>query len=265
MNWFLLGSYIRFCFKKKNKIKHSLTSNYIEDLIYKALYEKNPYYSFDDIQDLRTDLLNSKQKIKVTDFGAGSKKFKSNERSIRDLVRYNASSRKQGEFIFRLILQHKPQNIIELGTSLGIGTLYLALPDSRAKVYTIEGCKEIAEVAAANLKKLKVNNVIQRVGVFKSELPKVLDKLDEVQMVYFDGHHDYQATLKYFKLCLQKASKSAIFIFDDIYWSAGMKKAWCEIIDHQSVSVSLDLFKLGIVIINMEVKKSHHISNYNSY
>lgn len=256
MNWYLIKAYIQYRIKPKYQ---PTSSGFISDIFEKVFLETFPYYHFGTINKIRESLLKSSQKIEVTDLGAGSKKFSSSKRSVRHLIKYNASSKEQGELLFRLVAYCKPQHIIELGTSLGMGTLYLAMPNSKAHVFTIEGCPQIAKLAEQNFKSAQVKNITQQVGSFECQLPKIINKLDKVDLVYFDGHHDYQATLDYFNICLPKASPSAIFIFDDIHWSEGMTKAWSQIIAHPAVSFSLDFLDFGIVILNSDIEKQHGV------
>ncbi len=262
MNRFQVKAYIKYFFKQKQRRVKDFNSPFVIEVVNRVIFEKYPYYHFSVINDIRNDLLQSKQALNVTDLGEGSKKFKNNKRTVRQLVRFNASSQKQGEIISRLVAVFKPQNIIELGTSLGIGTLYLALPNSASKVYTIEGCPKIAALARQNFLIAQANNITSKVGVFEKELPKVIDEIDHVDFVYFDGHHNYQATINYFNVCLAKASKNAIFIFDDIYWSRGMAKAWSQIKQHPSVSISFDMFRFGITFVNVEVEKQSYVMDW---
>ncbi|TLX75259.1 class I SAM-dependent methyltransferase [Labilibacter sediminis] len=259
MNWFQVQAYLKYLCKAKYRRGHRIHPPFAFDLVRYLFYEKHQYYHFDIINDIRNDLSQSKSKLLVTDLGAGSKKFKGRKRSVRHLIKYNATPQKQGELISRLVVNFKPDNIIELGTSLGIGTLYLAMANSNAAVHTIEGCERLANEAAKNFSIAQVDNVNQHVGNFSEVLPGVVEGLKSVDVVYFDGHHDCQATLDYFNICLSKASTSAVFIFDDIYWSKGMAKAWEQIVNHPQVSVSFDLFRFGIVILNKEVKKQHYM------
>jgi predicted O-methyltransferase YrrM len=263
VSWFQIKAYLSYWGKKKYKQGDMISPSLAEELINHVFYEELPYYHYHLINDIRNDLLQSRKQIVVSDLGAGSKKFNDNKRSIRGLVKYNASPRKQGELIARLVSFFKPELIIELGTSLGIGSLYLALPNSKAQIHTIEGCKNLAEQAGINFQIAQAKNIKQHIGNFREILPVVLKNMDGVDMVYFDGHHDYLATMDYFQVCLPKAAPGAVFIFDDIYWSEGMAKAWQEITAHASVAVSFDLFRFGIVILNKEIKKQHYVLNWS--
>lgn len=258
MNRYKLKAYVKHKRRAKYRKGHRIHPPFAFNLVRNIFFEKHPYYHFDEISEVRKALLRNKETIEVSDFGAGSKVFKSNNRQIAKIAKYNTTPQKQGELISRLVCHLKPNNIVELGTSLGIGTLYLAKPNSKANIQTIEGCPAIAKAAQNTFAQSKVKNITQHIGSFKEELPKVLNKLDKVDLVYFDGHHNYEATVNYFKMCLPHANESALFIFDDINWSKEMTKAWNEIIAHNEVSVSFDLFRFGLAFINMNVRKQHY-------
>ena len=151
---------------------------------------------------------------------------------------------------------------MELGTSLGISSAYLAAANSGSKLITIEGCKEIADVAAQNFTKLELKNIEQVVGNFDKVLPEVLKKTDQLDLVFFDGNHQKEPTPNYFKQCLEKANEKSVFIFDDIYWSREMKEAWEEIKNNKKVTVSIDLFYMGIIFFRKEQVKEHFMIRY---
>ncbi len=259
MNLYQLKAFFKYKLKAKYRKGHRVHPPFAFDLIRHYFFEKNPFYHFDTIEAIRKDLSDSKEQITITDFGAGSKVFKGNTRSVGKIAKYNATPKLQGELIFRMVAHFRPKTIIEIGTSIGIGTLYLALPNTQAKVITLEGCPNIAQQAKQTFAMAQLNNIQLITGNFEKSLPEAISQSKEVDMVYFDGNHNYKATTEYFKLCLAKASESAVFIFDDINWSQEMTQAWNEIIAHPQVAISFDLFRLGICIINKKVKKQHYI------
>lgn len=254
--------YIKYRLTAKHKKGYGVHSPFLYHFVSELMYGKQYFYAFDDIFDLRDDLLFSKDQIEVTDFGAGSKIMKSNIRKIKDIAKYSAISEKFGELIFKIIEFYKPQNILELGTSLGIGTLYLAMPNSKAKVYTIEGCPQTAKQASKNFKELNIKNISQITGNINTELPNLLSKIDKLDFVYFDGNHQKEATINYFNLCLEKAHNNTIFYFDDIHWSEGMEEAWATIKSNKKVSLSIDLFFSGIVFFKKELSKEDFIVKF---
>ena len=149
--------------------------------------------------------------------------------------------------LYRLAADLQPQNMIELGTCLGTTSLYLQKAAPEAKVYTLEGCPETADVGEEVFKKAGVNNIEQVTGNFDDTLPGVFEKLDRVDFVFVDGNHQKDATLQYFQWCLPKVHEDTLLIFDDIYWSDGMKEAWAAIKAHPQVTVTIDLFWIGLV------------------
>ena len=216
----------------------------------------------EEIDDVRNELLKNSNKITVTDLGAGSKVFKSDKRKISDIVKYSAISKKYGELLFRLAVFQKPEMILEIGTSLGFGTMYLAKPNSKAEIYTLEGCPATSEIAGKNLRKLQIENVKQIVGNFDNKLNAVLNNIETLDFVYFDGNHKKSATLNYFNQCLPKIKNNTIFVFDDIHWSDDMEEAWNTIKSNPKVTLTVDLFFKGLVFFRKELSKQNFIVKF---
>lgn len=254
--------YLKYKLTAKYKNGYGVHSPFLYNFVRELMFGNQYYYAFDDIYELRLDLLESKKQIEVKDFGAGSKVMKSNLRLIKDIAKHSAINDKFGELLFKIIEYYKPKTIVELGTSLGLGTLYLAMPNSKAKVYTIEGCPETAKQANKNFKELNINNINQIVGNINEELPNLLQTIEKLDFVYFDGNHQKEATLNYFNLCLEKAHNDSIFYFDDIHWSEGMEEAWEEIKLNKNVSLTIDLFFSGIVFFKKELSKQDFVVRF---
>lgn len=216
--------------------------------------EKNPFYVFAEIEKLRSELLHNKQVISLKDFGTG---FES-ERKISEIAKKSLKSKKQAQLLFRLVNEYKPLNILELGTSLGITSLYLAASNQNAKCITLEGCPETAKIAMRNIEKLKLNNIEVKVGEIGELLPKVLTEFCELDFVFIDANHTLKAVISYFEQCLEKINSNSIIVIDDIYWSVEMKKAWKLIKENNKVSSTIDLFQMGIVFFNPHLQKKHY-------
>ncbi|NOZ34005.1 MAG: class I SAM-dependent methyltransferase [Chlorobi bacterium] len=254
--------YFKYKIFAKYRKGYGVHSPFLYHFVRENLYGNRYFYAFDDIAELRYDLLCSDEKISVTDFGVGSEKMKDNIRKVRDIAKYSAVSEKFGEMLFKTVEYYKPKTILELGTSLGIGTLYLALPDSKATIYTIEGCPETAKKASDNFKELNVKNIKQLIGNINDKLPELLNGIDKLDFVYFDGNHRKDATLNYFYQCLTKAHNDTIFYFDDIHLSEGMEEAWKEIKKNEKVTLTVDLFFSGIVFFRKELSKEDFTVNF---
>lgn len=249
-------SYLQFLLKSTNQ--HGVHSPFIYDLTSKCFYKKTNISILKILKSYKNKLSLNKNKIKVTDFGAGSKVFKSNLRAINKIAKYAGINSKRANLLSRITNYFQPKTILEIGTSLGIGTAALHIGNPNAKITTLEGCKNTANVAKKQFNQYAFNNINLVVGEFSESLKKLTFKKD-LDLVYFDGNHQKEATLKYFQHCLQFINNDSVFIFDDIHWSKEMESAWQEIKKHPQVKVTIDTFHWGIVFFRKEQEKEHFI------
>ncbi len=241
------------------KSAHGVHSPFVSKFIHE-LFETNnqDYYPFKELNKIREELLKNNSIIEITDFGAGSKIFKSNQRKISDIAKHGISKKKFSELYFKLINFCDAHYIVELGTSLGLNTLYLAKANSKSIVYTVEGCSQLNKFAEELFKKHGAQNIKTLNNTFEIALPEILNQIPQLDILYVDGNHQYSATINYFKLALQKKHVGSVFIFDDINWNEEMQKAWEEIKNNSEVTLSIDLFYVGIVFFRKEQKQKEH-------
>jgi len=213
-----------------------------------------------EIQTLVSNLNKDKSTLEISDLGAGSKKSNSNKRSVKSIVKNASINPKFGKLLSLIVSYYNCNTIIELGTSLGIGTSYLALNNDHANIYTIEGCENIHKRAQNNLKSL--TNIKLYIGEFSKVLPSVLNRSGKPDFVYIDGNHTYKSTIDYFNNFLTNANTKAILVFDDIHWSNGMESAWQHIIASSSSRITIDLFRMGIVFLDPDLKKEHFVIKF---
>ncbi|HLC83054.1 MAG TPA: class I SAM-dependent methyltransferase [Bacteroidia bacterium] len=249
-------------YRAKSVNEHGVHSPFVYDLLLSTIYNKKKFYAYIQLEKLRNALSLSNQKVNCIDLGAGSKINNSNTKSVQTILYSSSKPAKYAQLLFRLVNHFQPTTILELGTSLGISSGYMASANSKSKLITIEGCEEIANIAKSNFQKLELKNIEQVVGNFDEVLPTVLKNINQLEFVFFDGNHRKEPTLNYFSQCLEKANEKSVFIFDDIYWSKEMKEAWEEIKKNEKVTVTLDLFYLGIVFFRTEQVKQNFIIRY---
>lgn len=249
-------------YRVKSVNEHGVHSPFVYDLLLSTIYNKKNFYAYLQIEKLRNALTLSNQKVNCIDLGAGSKVNNTSTKSVQTILYSASKPTKYAQLLFRLVDHFQPTTILELGTSLGVSSAYMATANSKSKLITIEGCNEIANIAKTNFQKLELNNIEQVVGNFDEVLPDILKNINQLDFVFFDGNHRKEPTLNYFKQCLGKANEKSIFIFDDIYWSAEMQEAWEEIKKNEKVTVSLDLFYMGIIFFRKEQVKEHFIIRY---
>ncbi|MGN7721553.1 O-methyltransferase [Chitinophaga sp. 22620] len=247
----LAKKYIRYYFSAGNR--HSVHSPFVYTLVEEVLNKRGPLAAYEPIEALRANLLKSSEVLNVTDLGAGSLMGATNVRKIKDIVKHAAKPPKFGQLFYRLVQYLKAGTVLELGTSMGLSTAYMA--SAGATVHTIEGCPNIAARAAQNFQSLGLRNIHQYVGNFDTELSKVLRQIPSPDIVYIDGNHRETPTVQYFLECLPYLKPSSLLIFDDIHWTEGMERAWETIKAHPAVTTSIDLFFIGLVFVSPDFKE----------
>jgi predicted O-methyltransferase YrrM len=243
-----LFAFLRFWLRSGNA--HGLHSPFVFGLYTTVIRQTGEYAAFARIEKRRQELLASDKTLEVTDFGAGSQVAGAGgrRRAVRDIARHAAKAPRLAQLLFRLVNHFQPRITLELGTSLGLTTAYLALADSRQQVITFEGCPNTAAVARQTFEELAIKNVGLVEGNLDDTLSATLASLSQpLDFVFFDGNHRYEPTLRYFEQCLAKAQENSVFVLDDIHWSAEMERAWATIKAHPSVTVTVDLFYVGLV------------------
>jgi predicted O-methyltransferase YrrM len=231
-------------------------SPFVYDFITKVLNDREQDPSYEKVEGLRKELLYDDRQIIVDDFGAGSVFVQKKERSIQSITRNAAKPKKYGQLLNRIVRYFQPAIILELGTSLGITSSYLALGNPEARLITMEGAEAVAGIARQNFQKLSLSNIELVEGNFDDTLSSVLYGLSTVDLAFIDGNHREEPAFRYFEQILGKVSNDSILVFDDIHWSPGMEAAWNRIRSHTAVRCSIDLFFIGIIFFRKEFKES---------
>jgi predicted O-methyltransferase YrrM len=212
------------------------------------------YYHYERLKSIRDDALKSEEVVINVDFGAGSKVFTGSERKISKISKVGITKEKYAKLLFRLVEYFKCESIVELGTSIGLTTLYLASPISNSSVYSFEGNPALCAFAEKQFSKAGQKNIRVIQGNFEDTFPVFIKSIDKIDFLFVDGNHRKEATLNYFNLALSKKHNDSIFVFDDIYWSQQMQEAWMEIKSNPNVKIAIDIFQFGIVFFREENK-----------
>lgn len=245
--------YIRYYFVAQNE--NDIHSPFVFDLFTNIIKDTNPFYIYEEIEAIRSELLQSSKEIIVRDYGTGS----SHKRKIKNIAKHSVKSPKHAQLLFRLINHFQPETLLEFGTSLGISALYQAAVNKNSKLITLEGCPQTAEIARQNFRKLNMNNIELVTGDFDDMLPEILKQINKLDYVFFDGNHRKEPTISYFKQCLPFINNNTFFVFDDIHWSDDMERAWETIKEHPQVTGTLDLFFMGLVFFRKDLEKQHFV------
>jgi predicted O-methyltransferase YrrM len=251
----LAAKYFSHLLHASNGRGHGTHSPFVFHFIKQVLNDRKEYPAYKKVEGLKRSLLKDKSIINYKDPGAGSSVLKDKCRTVAAIARNAAKSEKYGRLIHRVARYYNSRNILELGTSLGLSTAYLALASDVANVISIEGVEPIAERAKSNLSRLGIDNARVITGNFDERLIGALDSMPVVDLAFVDGNHRREPTLEYFSLLLQKTNEDSILIFDDIHWSREMEEAWDCIKSHAQVTCSIDLFFLGVVFFRPEFRE----------
>ena len=244
-------------------------SPFVFDLVTKCFYDKKNYPEYSILKNYRNSLLENKNTIEVNDFGAGSRVFKSNTRVINQIAKNAGISSKRARLLYRITKYFQPENVLEIGTSLGLATSALSLGleaktnraklNKKVKITTLEGCANTMAIAKSQCKMQNLTNIEYVNTKFEDYLKSFDFRLSTFDLIYFDGNHSKKATLDYFELLLPTITNNSVWIFDDIHWSKDMEEAWEIIKNHPKVTVTIDTFQWGIIFFRNEQEKEHFV------
>ncbi|MBX7139913.1 MAG: class I SAM-dependent methyltransferase [Chitinophagales bacterium] len=256
-NWFQAKEFLRYIVRAQSI--RSIHSPFVFDFVQQVLHDPRTFYCYDEIEKLREQLLLVEDLIRITDHGAGSAVITSPARSIRSMARHAATPAKFAQMLFRLGVHYECKNILELGTSLGLTTLYLSSISQDAQVVTIEGDPQLAALAAKHFELLNRKNISLLTGTFESQLQTAAEKLERIDLAYIDGNHRKEATLNYFHHLLPFIHEKSVLVVGDIHWSKEMDEAWKEITSSPGTTATIDLFYLGLVFFRKELSKQQFV------
>ena len=208
---------------------------------------------FKKLNQFRLDLITDKRKISFEEIGHKS------IMTVAEVVCRAASPEIWGQFFYRLSKASRIKNILEIGTNLGVSGQYFikALEGKKnTKFISMEGVKGLCEIASTRFDLISGENHFEVIhGLYDKSLQNILTSNIYFDLVFIDGNHRYEATLKYFELLKNNISDRAIVIFDDIHWSSGMKRAWREICTQKGIVFSINFFKLGLIMFDSKQYK----------
>ncbi len=255
-------AFIRHHLTAWNTSGEGIHSPYLFRIVRFVLRDENSFYCFADIERRREMLEHCDDILDVVDYGsAGSKEGTLVQRRVCDIAKQHLESPSVGQMLFRLVNfmtqeQKRPLQILELGTSLGITTAYLAAVDSRNQVMTLEGSGEVLKVAQGVWRALKLENIEWHEGNIDDTLYK--HAREKIDVAYVDANHTYEATIRYVRYLLPRLDEKGIIVLDDIHYSEGMERAWTELKADPRVTTTMDMYHCGILFVDPHYLKRHY-------
>lgn len=237
---------------------HSLQSPFIFNLYTNFIKNNYNKSAFKDIEQIRESLLKESLLVTPTSHGATSTIHPNSQKVKASVIaKKGLTTPKISRLLARLVEYNESKTIIELGTSFGLNTLYMAKSE-HSKVFTFEGSEDIANVALTNFESLQKDNIELVQGNIDETLPKFLNARISIDFAYIDANHRYKPTINYFEAIIKRMHEDSILVIDDIYWSKEMTQAWNEIKNHPQVTHSVDLFSIGIVFFKQDLVKTNY-------
>ena len=272
-------------YRAKSWLRHQLTawntggegvhSPYLFEWVRMVMMDKNAYYIWGEIERCREKMLRDERELEFVDYGSGKLKGENGERRrVCDIARRSLAKRKYAQMLSRLVnwlgashslengsgtaysLEFRGLTIVELGTSLGVTTAYMAAMDSRNRVVTFEGCEAVANIAKENWKALNINNIECRVG--KIDVEQLTRDIEHLDVAFIDANHTYVSTCEYFDVLAGKVREKSVIVVDDIHYSEEMEKAWKAICADERVTSTIDLYQMGLVFFDKHYWKRHY-------
>lgn len=257
-----IGAFIRHFLTAWNTTGEGIHSPYLFRLVRFVMRDENTFYCFADIERRREYLKTCEDELDVVDFGsAGSPEGKLIKRRVCDIAKTQLESPEIGQLLFRIINfmtqeQKRPLQILELGTSLGITTAYLAASNSGNNITTLEGSGAVLKIAQGVWRALKLENISWQEGNIDNTL--YIYARENLDLAYVDANHTYEATKRYVDFLLPRMTEKGIIVLDDIHYSEGMERAWKEIKQNQRVTTSMDLYHVGMLFVDPHYLKRHY-------
>jgi len=258
-----LCRYYKYLFVSGYYRGYGLHSPFVYDFHRNILNSSKEKTVLKDIKKIRKLLRKEKTYLYTTDFGTGSKKAKHRWLSLKAAVRKMSIPHKYGKVLYRIIEYYSLRDILEIGTGIGVSTLYLAKEAKTKTVHTIEGDPQKANFAEELFKTQNLKNIQIWINHFDEVLFFVLKKMPHLpDFVFIDGNHQKSSTIQYFETILPFIHNDTVVVLDDIHWSKGMEAAWNEIRNYNQVTVTIDLFRIGIVFFKKELSSQNFIIRY---
>jgi predicted O-methyltransferase YrrM len=245
-----------FDYLKKSVNRHDVHSPFIYNLVEDVFRKPLNKSKSNKIELERKFLLKNNTPVLIEDFGAK----KSRQSTVKEIASQSLKDPKYASIIGKLVEHYKPKSVLELGTSLGISTAYLS--QGNTSVYTIEGSGAILDQAKKVWHNLDLSNISSCNGSFDKYLEEIWPEIKQPVIVFVDGNHTYRATLRYFDFFINRLKPDSFIVFDDIHWSHGMEHAWEKIIADKRVSLSVDIFEMGLIFLRKGVEKQHFIIRF---
>lgn len=179
--------------------------------------------------------------------------------TIRQLARHVASGPRVHRVLHHLAAR-STGDVLELGTSLGLGTAAMASAAPSHTVHTVEAIDALEPVERRVWTDLNLTNIRRHAGRFEEVIGALRPAGGAWGLIYIDGDHTEEATLRLVDRLWETSDEQTVLVLDDIHWSPGMERAWRTIRADERFTLSLDLHRLGILYRSPDILQKRHIA-----
>ena len=247
MNFFRALAFIKYFLFSRHRKGHGIHSPFVYDLVPRIFRNKTDPGIVLTIETIRKQLIANRGSIHVNDLGSGSERMKTSLRRVSDIAKYSPVSRKYGNLLASLAIEFGRPVILELGTSFGISTMYMAMSCTDTLVFTIEGCRSTSEIASANFNAAGISNIKLINKPFDEVLPVIGNEIPEPGLVFIDGNHRKEPLVRYCREIAGFSGSNSVIVIDDIHSSREMEEAWDELQQMERVTLTIDIYRMGFL------------------
>jgi predicted O-methyltransferase YrrM len=237
----------------KGRSKYYIHSPFVYDFCRFVLSRKPLQKDSDTINSIIKYYQSKKDILNLQEFGAARKRDYAIK--IGDYLNRTAITNKYGRLLHNLVAYYQVEHVIETGTALGISTSWMALSNPNCKISSIEGNKKLCDVSNEMFIRFSITNTQVYCGLVEDVLPELAKNMKCKTLLFIDAHHTGAATMRYFAMIKSYVKDDTIVVFDDINYSAEMNDAWKNIICDERVTLSLNLYRIGVIFFNPSLSK----------
>lgn len=237
------------------KTRHGTHSPFVYKLTDEVIYdfsEKKPYLA---VEQQRKKLLNDDRRVVLDGLAVHPNFSKRRGIPVKQLVKMLLKKPKVDQLIFRLMVNQQPESILELGTSLGVTTAYLSKGAPKSSVVTVEQHSILGDMAGYPSSVLALDNV----EMLNLNLEQLRAKMafEVVDVICINSALPEDMVLQYFEFCTTIVNQRSMVIIDSIYLNERRKAIWTAIKHHSKVTVTIDLFWIGLVYFKTDQAEEH--------
>ena len=222
----MVTSYLKYLWKRKSE--YSIHSPFVYDFMRKVLNDSGSNRDYDTIYRIARLL------------------------DKRKHIHYNL--RKQSRLLYRMVRYFEPDSVVSFGHMSALNATAMALGHMQTKVYF-----EQSESFLETLNSMGVVNVnlIQPEEFDSSRFRRL-----NTSFVFFSRDSFEEDTWDYLVDCLNYKTADSVFVFEGIHHNRAMEDAWEEIKANEDVSVTFDLYCVGMVFFREGIEKQDFVLKY---